>query len=184
MSKRKMSLDLPTSSKKKPSTGSLGVKPPNLELPTYRGMPLTNEGVLSMLLGINLAQGHILKGLEVLQDRIETIVQKVEILSKEVQSMKVTPDPPVMNSLSPSWLPSDLEIKEWLNSPIRSPEHLSFPDLSCYETPFPSIHQWFDHQSLSGGTTDLQVLASQNELMKSSQKPTSKNQEQSGGMGI
>jgi len=184
MTKKKISPPLDLSLMKRQNTGSSGEKSGSQGPDTYRGMPLTNEGVLSMLFGINLAQGHILKGLEVLQDRIETIAQKVEIISKEVQSLKVPIDPPEMNSENPSWLPSDLEIREWLNTPLPSPERSSLVDLQCYETPFPSIHQWFDHQSQQGGTTDLQVLASQNELMKSSQKRTSKNPGPSGGMGI
>lgn len=184
MTKKKTPSDFASSSKKRPSTGS-SVEKYLQQVPLIsKDMPRTNEGVLSMLLGINLAQGHILKGLTVLQDKIENIAANLEILSKEVASMKAEPVQPEMNLENPSWLPSDLEIKEWLNMPILSPEHSSLVDLSCYETPFPSIHQWIDHQLEQGGSTDLQVLANQNELMKSSKKPISKNQEPSGGMDI
>ncbi|AXH75113.1 MAG: hypothetical protein [Acamarivirus nebulais] len=145
MSKRKMCPASQLTSKKKQSTGSSAVRSEMEELLISRDTPLFSDGVVSMLFGINLAVGAISKGQEVLLDKIESIAQKVEILSKEVQSMKEQHQVnPVMNLESPSWLPSNSEIKEWLNSPIPSPERMSFPDLTCSETLWPSNLQLKD----------------------------------------
>jgi len=172
MSKRKMSLASPLGSNKKPSTGSSGEKSVTQVPPISKDMPHSNDGILSMLLSISLAQGRILKGLMVLQDKIELIAANQETLKKEVASMKEVDPLPETNLENLSWLPSDLEIKEWMNSPMLPPEPLCSQDLACYETPFPSIDQFLDHQLMSGGTTDLQELANQNERMRNSLKRT------------
>lgn len=102
-----------------------------------------------------------MKGLQVLLDRIDYIAVKVESLEKEVQSMKEVKPPPEMNLQNTSWLPSDPEIREWLNMPIPSPERSSSVDLLCSETPFPSNNQWIDQTFPSSGSGARQEWANQ-----------------------
>jgi len=152
MSKRKISLDSKASSSKKPNTGSSAVRSEIQELLISKDTPHFNDGILSMLFGINLAVGAISRAQEVLLDKIESIAQKVEILSKEVHSMKAQPQvSPVMNSEDRSWLPSNSEIQEWLNTPIPSPERTSFPELTCSEMLWPSSLQSNDPISKFNG---------------------------------
>jgi len=80
----------------------------------------------------------MLRAQEVLLDKIESIAQRVETLSKEVLSMKEESARIEMRQQDRSWLPSDEEIKAWLNSPVKSPTHGSIMDLTCSETPYPS----------------------------------------------
>jgi len=56
-----------------------------------------------------------------------------EVLSMKEESARIE-----MRQQDRSWLPSDEEIKAWLNSPVKSPTHGSIMDLTCSETPYPS----------------------------------------------
>ena len=171
--KRPISKPSPLGLTKKQNTGSSDVKSEIQELPIFRGTPRFEDGVLSIMSGISSALGHIYKAQEVLLDKIELIAVKVETLQQEVQSMKAPP-PPVVKTNSPdlSWLPSDLEIKEWLNSPMNSPERICSPDLTCSETPFLSNPQSIDLTSTSSGSSDSQEWVNQDWHISSYQKPT------------
>lgn len=154
MSKRKLAPS-PLGSKKRPSTGSSAERSEIQELHTFRGTPRFEDAILSAMFGVSSALGSISRAQEVLLDKIECIAAKVETLSREVQLMKaeiVVEETPLQDH---SWLPSDQEIKEWLNSPIKSPEPSCSTDLTCYETPFPCKHQLIDLTSASDGSTDL-----------------------------
>jgi len=155
MSKRKMCPGSQLGSQKKPNTGSLAEKSEIQELLTFRGTPRFEDAILSVMFGVNLALGAISRAQEVLLDKIENIAQRVETLSKEVSSLQVQIPPPEMNKPDPSWLPSDLEIKEWLNSPILSPERSFSMELLCSETLYPSNLPSNDLPSTSGGSMDL-----------------------------
>lgn len=118
--------------------GSSGKKSVLQELHTSRGTSHFEDAVIAAMYGISLALGSISRSQEVLLDRIESIAQKVEILQKEVRSLKV-PDPPspIETNLLPSSLSlSDEEIQAWLNSPLIDQVHGTTPDITCYETPF------------------------------------------------
>lgn len=145
MSKRKMCPASQLGSKKKPSIGSSAERSEIQELLTSKGTSHFEDGVLSIMFGISSHLGVISRAQEVLLDKIESIALKVETLSKEVQLMKAQPQvSPVMNSEDRSWLPSNSEIQEWLNTPVSSPERISFQDLTCSETLFPSSPQLSD----------------------------------------
>lgn len=182
MSKRKMCPASQLTSKKKPSIGSSAERSEIQELLISKGTPRFEDGVLSMLFGINLAVGAISRAQEVLLDKIESIVQKVEILSKEVESMRVPLQVAETTLEEPSWLPSDLEIREWLNSPIPSPERLSFPDLTCYEMPFPSSPQWNGRTLPLPGSSVHPEWGNLELPTNYTQMLTSRSQEPSGGM--
>jgi len=170
MSKRSSPLSAP-SAKMKGSTSS-SAKKLETQVPLIcKDTCLSNDGVLSFLFGISSHLGAISRAQEVLLDRIESTAQKVEILRKEVQSMKAVP-PPVTEMKSPdrSWLPSDEEIRAWLNSPIRSPIHGSTMDLTCSETLFPSTPRSSVHPSMYDGYTDHQEWVNQELRMQHSQK--------------
>lgn len=127
------------SSKPKASTGSSGGKSAIQVHTISKDTQPLNDKLLSMLFGINLATGHILKAQEVLLDKIESTAAKVEALRKEVSSLrKEDAPPPGTSSQLPSWLPSNMELQEWLNMPIPSPERIYSPDITCSETPFQS----------------------------------------------
>jgi len=96
----------------------------------------------------------------VLLDKIESIAQRVETLSKEVLSMKEESARIEMRQQDRSWLPSDEEIKAWLNSPVKSPTHGSIMDLTCSETPYPSLPPLNVNQFTSGGSMELPEWAS------------------------
>jgi len=158
MTKRKMCPGSQLTSQKKPNTGSSAERSAMAELVISRGTPRFEDGVLSMLFGINSAVGAISRAQEVLLDKIELIAAKVETLSKEVKSMKAAPLEPGAGETSkpaPSWLPSDAELAEWLSSPIPSPERTSTPDITCYETPYQSFPPSIDLTFQSGGYTEL-----------------------------
>jgi len=157
MTKRKMCPGSQLTSQKKPNTGSSAERSAMAELVISRGTPRFEDGVLSMLFGINSAVGAISRAQEVLLDKIELIAAKVETLSKEVQSMKAAPlEPQAETSLPvPSWMPSDAELAEWLSSPIPSPERICSPDIACSETPYQSFPPSIDLTFQSGGYTEL-----------------------------
>ena len=161
MSKRKMSLESQPGVKKKVSIGSSAERS---EIP----VPLTSKdtsrfesGVLSFMYGISSQTGAMLKAQRVLLDKIESIAERVETLSKEVLSMKVAS--PVIETKSPdrSWLPSDEEIKAWLNSPVQSPTHSFSMDLICSETPYPCIPPLNVNQFQFGGSSGHQEWGNQ-----------------------
>jgi len=134
---RKMSTTrLSRFAKESANTGSLGKKSEMEELLISKDTPRFADGVLSMLLGINLAQGRILKAQEVILDKIENIAVKVVNLEKEVLSLKnqVTPSPPVMNLQAPLQRPLDEEMKEFMNSLENLLDVGTSADITCYET--------------------------------------------------
>jgi len=155
MSKRKMCPASQLGSKKKPSTGSSAERSVIQELLTSKGTPRFEDAIVSAMFGVSSALGAISRAQEVLLDKIESIAQKQETLLKEVQSMKVKADQPVTTLQDHSWLPSNLEIEGWLNSPIPSPEHISSMDLTCSEMLFPLNHPVRDPTYRSGGFSDL-----------------------------
>jgi len=118
--------------------GSSGKKSALQELRISRGTSHFDDAIISALFGVSLALGSISRSQEVLLDRIEHIAQKMEILEKEVRSLKI-PDPlPPQEILSPVNLPnlSEEEIMAWLNSqPIEQVPSTS-PDITCSETLF------------------------------------------------
>jgi len=107
-----------------------------------------------------LSNSAMLRAQEVLLDKIESIAQRVETLSKEVLSMKEESARIEMRQQDRSWLPSDEEIKAWLNSPVKSPTHGSIMDLTCSETPYPSLPPLNVNQFTSGGSMELPEWAS------------------------
>jgi len=115
---------------------------------------------LSFMFGISSQTGAMLRAQEVLLDKIESIAQRVETLSKEVLSMKEESARIEMRQQDRSWLPSDEEIKAWLNSPVKSPTHGSIMDLTCSETPYPSLPPLNVNQFTSGGSMELPEWAS------------------------
>ena len=70
---------------------------------------------------------------------------------------------PVIETKSPdrSWLPSDEEIKAWLNSPVQSPTHSFSMDLICSETPYPCIPPLNVNQFQFGGSSGHQEWGNQ-----------------------
>jgi len=155
MSKRTLPAS-PLGSKKKQSTGSLVEKSAIQELRTFRGTPRFEDAMLSVMFGVSSQLGAISRAQEVLLDKIESIAQKAETLQKEVNSMKEALRQQEKSSQSPSWLPSDMELKEWLNLPINSPERMCSMDLTCSETPYLSDPLLTDLPSTSDGFGDLQ----------------------------
>lgn len=160
MSKRKMCPASQLSAKKKANTGSSAEKSENQVPLIYKDTSRFESGVLSFMFGISSQTGAILRAQEVLLDKIENIAQRVETLSKEVLLMKEESVRTEMRQQDRSWLPSDEEIKAWLNSPIQSPTPGSGMDLTCSETPFPSYPQLNVLQFQSGGSGDLPEWAS------------------------
>jgi len=149
MSKRTLSASR-LGATKKPSIGSSAERS-EIQVPLIcKGTSAFEEGVLSFMFGISSQTGAILRAQEVLLDRIESIALKVEILQKEVQSMKEDCQRIETKSPERSWLPSDEVIRGWLSSPIPSPTHGSTMDLTCSEMPFISEPQssdpiyWYD----------------------------------------
>jgi len=130
------------------------------------GTPLTRIRLASkaayfhLCFGISSQTGAMLRAQEVLLDKIESIAQRVETLSKEVLSMKEESARIEMRQQDRSWLPSDEEIKAWLNSPVKSPTHGSIMDLTCSETPYPSLPPLNVNQFTSGGSMELPEWAS------------------------
>jgi len=78
-----------------------------------------------------------------------------EVLSMKEESARIE-----MRQQDRSWLPSDEEIKAWLNSPVKSPTHGSIMDLTCSETPYPSLPPLNVNQFTSGGSMELPEWAS------------------------
>lgn len=120
------------------SIGSSGKKSALQELHMSKGTSHFDDAVISSMFAISSALGSILKSQGVLLDKIECIAQKMEILSKEVTSLKenqVKISQPV-ETTSPRSLewPSDQEMMAWLSSPMFEPDHGTFPDITCYET--------------------------------------------------
>jgi len=183
MMKRKLHESNP-GSMKKPNTGSSAVRSGTQELLTSRGTPRFEDAVLSTMFGISSALGAMSRAQEVLLDKIESIALKVGTLEKEVLSMKerLPPRPQEMPRPLPSWLPSNEEIREWLNSPKNSPERICSPDLTCSEMPYLSNLQSIDHQLMSDGSMDSQEWESLDWHIALCQEPTSKSPEPSGGM--
>lgn len=171
--------------KKKPSIGSSVERPVNLEPLTSRDtFPFVKEGVPFMY-QVSLHLERISRGQQVLLDRIEDIAASLETLKKEVKSMKEERrEPTKMNSEDRSWLPSNKEIEEFLNSPMQSPERGFSMDLTCSETPFPTFPPLNDLTSAFGGFGDLQEWEKVDWPMPLSQMPMSKTQEPSGGTDI
>lgn len=117
-------------------TGSAEKKSEMEELLISRDTPRFADGVLSMLFGINLATGSILKSQEVLLDKIESIAQKVTTLEKEVQSLKeqLMPVNPAMNSQLLSPINLDQATMDYVNSLQNMLELGTSQDITCYET--------------------------------------------------
>jgi len=182
MSKRTSPASSPSSTKK-PNTGSSAKKSVIQELLISRDTPAFGDAIISSMFGISVALGAISRSQEVMLDKIESIALKVEILQKEVKSMKEELSP-VQETPSPtaSWLPSNEELREFLNSPLSSPERTCFPDLTCYETPYLSSLPSIDLTFPSDGSTDLLEWENLDWPTSLSPTPTSKNQEQNGGM--
>jgi hypothetical protein len=155
MSKRKMCPASQLGSQKKPSTGLSAEKSAIEELRIFRGTPRFEDAIVSAMFGVSLALGAISRAQEVLLDKIESTAAKVETLRKEVQSMKVSQVEVEMNKPDRSWLPSDPEIREWLNLPIPSPERICSPELTCSEMPFLCESLSSDLPSTSDGYMDL-----------------------------
>lgn len=160
MSKRKMCPASQLGARKKVSTGSSVERPVIPEPLTSKDTSRFESGVLSFMFGISSQTGAILRAQEVLLDKIELIALKVETLSKEVQLMKAELPVTAKRSQETSWLPSNEEIKAWLNSPIPSPTHGSTMDLTCSETPYPSLPPLNVQQFTSGGSMELPEWAS------------------------
>lgn len=119
------------------SIGSSEKKSEMEELLISRGKPHFADGVLSMLLGINLAQGRILKSQEVILVKIENIAQKVETLEKEVQFLKdqvTLKSSTEINLQQPLQIPLNEEMKEYMSFLENTLELGTSPDFSCYET--------------------------------------------------
>jgi hypothetical protein len=160
MSKRKMCPASQLSAKKKANIGSSAERS-EIQVPLIsKGTSRFESGVLSFMFGISSQTGAMLRAQEVLLDKIESIAQRVETLSKEVLLMKEESARTLMREQDRSWLPSDEEIKAWLNSPIQSPTHGSIMDLTCSETPFQSLPPLNVQQFQSGGSTELPEWAS------------------------
>jgi len=150
MSKRKMCPASQLGAKKKVSIGSSAERS-EIQVPlTYKDTSRFESGVLSFMFGISSQTGAMLRAQEVLLDKIESIAQRVETLSKEVLSMKEESARIEMRQQDRSWLPSDEEIKAWLNSPVKSPTHGSIMDLTCSEIPLAPVEQ-----ITSGGSMEL-----------------------------
>lgn len=162
MSKRKMCPGSQLGSKKKPSTGSSGEKSENQVPLIFRGTPRFEDAIVSAMFGVSSALGAISRAQEVLLDRIENIAAKVETLSKEVQLMKGEVAERVMKQPDNSWLPSNLEIEEFLRSPIRSPERTSSLDLTCSEMLFLCGSPVREPELMSDGSLVYPVWGNQN----------------------
>jgi len=182
MSKRKMCPASQLGEKKKASTGSSVERPVNLEPLISKDTYPCENGVLPFMYQLSLQVERISRAQQVLLDKIEDIAVKVETLSKEVKSMKVKEVSPVMPLEQPSWLPSNLEIQEWLNSPIQSPERGFSMDLICSEMPFLSTQPLTGLPSMYGGFGDFQEWVKVDMPTTPSLTPLSKSPEQSGGM--
>jgi len=167
---------------KKPSTGLSEEK---LEIPEpliCRGTSAFAKEGVPFMYQVSLHLEHLSRGQAVLLDKIESIAAKVEILSKEVKSMKAKPSLRIeTNKPDNSWLPSDKEIEEWLNMPIQSPERGSFMDLTCSETLYPAIPPSNVQVLESDGSGDDQEWVKVDWRMKNSKQPMSRIQEPSGG---
>jgi len=132
MSKRKMCPASQLGAKKKVSIGSSAERS-EIQVPlTYKDTSRFESGYFH-LCSNKLSNSAMLRAQEVLLDKIESIAQRVETLSKEVLSMKEESARIEMRQQDRSWLPSDEEIKAWLNSPVKSPTHGSIMDLTCSE---------------------------------------------------
>jgi hypothetical protein len=184
MSKRKMCPASQAGASKKPSTGSSVERPVNLEPLICKDTSRYEDGVLSLMFQVSSHLGHISRGQQVLLDKIESIAAKVETLSKEVSLMKEGSEKIKMKSPEASWLPSDQEIKEWLNSPIPSPERGYSMDLTCSEMPFLSTQPLTGLPSMFDGFGDFQEWVKVDSPTIPSPMPMSRNQEPSGGMDI
>jgi len=171
--------------KKKPSTGSSVERPVNLEPLICKDTSRYEDGVLSLMFQVSSHLGHISRGQQVLLDRIEDIAAKMETLKKEVKSMKAERTQATkMNKPDSSWLPSNKEIEEFLNSPIPSPERGFSMDLTCSETPFQTTQPLNDLTSMFDGFGDLQEWEKVDWPMPHSQMPMLKTPELNGGTDI
>jgi len=168
--------------KKKPSIGSSVERPVNLEPLISKDTSRYEDGVLSLMYQVSSHLGAISRGQQVLLDRIEDIAAKMETLKKEVKSMKAEGSRQIKtNKPESSWLPSDKEIEEFLNSPIPSPERGSSMDLTCSEMPFSSMTPLSDPTLMFGGFGDLLEWEKVDWPIPHSQMPMSKIQEPNGG---
>lgn len=123
-------------SSRRPNTGSTGSKSEMEELITSRDSSFFFDGILSMLSGINLAQGSILKAQRVLLDKIENIAARMEILEKEVKSLKKAEgleeaEPKLQEALQAQF---HEDIRGLESSLMNSPTNGTSPDIQCYET--------------------------------------------------
>jgi len=167
--------------KKKPSTGSSVERPVNLEPLISKDTSRYEDGVLSLMFQVSSHLGRISRGQQEMLDRIEDIAAKMETLKKEVKSMKEERKATKMNKPETSWLPSNKEIEEFLNSPIQSPERGFSMDLTCSEMPFPTIQPLNDLTSMFDGFGGLQEWEKVDWPMPHSQMPMSKTPEPNGG---
>lgn len=161
------------SSSKRPNIGSSDSRKEMEELLISRGSSSFNDGMLSMLFGINLALGSISKGQTVLLDRIEDIARRMEILEKEVKSLKKeesVPQEPMLPEAFPQALRKDIADLE--NSLMNSPINGSIPDIQCYETLNSSSSPWNDPTWSWNGFMDLQEWEKVDTPMINFQKPT------------
>lgn len=171
--------------KKRPSTGSSVERPVNLEPLISKDTSRYEDGVLSLMFQVSSHLGRISRGQQVLLDRIEDIAAKMETLKKEVKSMKEEEKQKTkMNKPGSSWLPSNKEIEEFLNSPIQSPERGYSMDLTCSEMPYPSMQPLNDPTSMFDGFGDLPEWVKVDWPTETFQTPTLKTPEQSGGTDI
>jgi len=167
---------------KKPSTGSSVERPVNLEPLISKDTSHYEDGVLSLMYQVSSHLGAISRGQQVLLDRIEDIAAKMETLKKEVKSMKARPREIKIPQPETSWLPSNKEIEEFLNSPIQSPERTSSMDLTCLETLFPLSQPSIDPTLMFDGFGEDPEWVRVDWRTQPSQMHMSKTQEQSGGM--
>jgi len=118
------------------STGSSAKKSEMEELLTCRDTPHFADGVISMLFGVNLAVGRILKSQEVLLDKIESIAQRMEILEKEVSLVKaqIVPNYQEMILEKSSQKSSEEVMKDYMTSLESMLDVGISADIICYET--------------------------------------------------
>lgn len=156
-----------------------------MELRISRDISEAERNLIALCLSrICSVQDVMLRRLEVLQASIDSTVQKMETIGKQVDALESKLASQEMNlppSLSPGWL-EELMASE--PSPTIIPERISSPDITCYETIFdanpPSPGQMFP----SNGTGVPQVQVSLDMHMNNCPMLTSRTQGQSGGTGI
>lgn len=149
----------------KGSMESLEKKLEKVEHHTSRDTSCFEDRIISTLLRVDISLAAISKSLQVLQTQTDLTAAKVETILNMVQN----PAPPVVEMSWANHLPTEWggwDNGDWLTSLMKTPERISSPDITCYETIVPCKRPLIDLESGSVGTMENLELESPGKRMK------------------